>query len=114
MSHRMRARPSRVRRWEGLVREVGNPDEHSADTLWCEFAPADHKGPSLLGEIPRRLLPAAVPGTLFNVYRWRKGRKERYAVRERDLGVWTQEEIDGARARAKELVSLFGTPEVDR
>jgi hypothetical protein len=111
MSHRMHARPRRVRRWQGRVEEVFPPPFKS---FWCSLVPVDHSGPELVAEMALSSLPAAEPGMVFTVYVHRRGRKVRTVVRERDLGVWTQEEIDGARARAKELVSLFGAPEVDR
>lgn len=107
MSHRNRAKPSRVRRWEGTVKDFGGAED--GDSLWCEFRPLDHHGPELFGEIPRRSLPNAERGTVFNVYRWRKGRKSRYVVRERDLGHWTAAELEAAQTSARALAALLAS-----
>mgnify|MGYP003422731325 FL=1 len=92
-----REHPRRTFRWEGLVEEV---DE---DSFWARLIPTDHKGPEIGAEFNLSRLPEAEPGVLFNLYMHRRGKKRRYVLRKRDLGVWTAEELASIKAKAHEL-----------
>jgi hypothetical protein len=87
----------RTHRWEGVV------DEIEGDSLWAHIVPVDHKGPDLAIELAPARLPKAQLGTVFTIYIHVRGKKRRTVIRERRLRRWTQEEIDGIEARAREL-----------
>jgi len=89
-----RRRPRRIWRWEGVV------DEMDARSLWTFLVPVDHEGPEVVAEFERAHLPDAQPGTLFNLYIHRRGRKTRTVLRERRLPPWTAEELAEVRERA--------------
>lgn len=101
MSRRSRRKAARIRRWEGVVTDLDLDD----NTLWTRLIPVDHKGPEVLAEFDRRLLPDARPGSLFWVYVWRRGRKRREVVRLRRLPPLTAEERAEVEATARELAA---------
>lgn len=82
--------------WEGWVHEIG--DKVYYTSLVC----LNDKLPDLEAEFWKHVCPGLEVGDIFTVYIHKRGKKVRTVVRRRDLGVWTQEEIDDIMAKARE------------
>lgn len=92
-----------IAEWEGYVADL------DADTAWVraiELPAPNNSYPTLEIELPLTVFSkddaeALVLGTYVEMF---VTEEEKFVVRRKDVGVWTQEDLDAAKARAEDLL----------
>lgn len=93
---RQSSRPRRIWRWEGVIKDM------SPEAVGMETVPVDHEGYPLWMEFDRARVPHPQLGAVYTLYMHAKGKKTRLTIKPKDLGSWTEEELEQIKTQAHE------------